>query len=353
MMIRISWIGILFFVALSSTSEAQLRIDKHIRNSTSFDEHTTPNIDSIHLDTLVFGSISTTTWDKYTSKFGKSIEFGVYATLPDPGFSYKLVSWNLPFYGGGYQSGGLREAGLIARLWSGIHSTQSVNEDSILVQTSAKTLKIGSFEYRMAEFLFSKAPFFRGVQPIGLSILYDTGPDSLAISPIWTRDTMVNEMFYSRLIPLTDSTVQRKYADQTEFWSSYKVDGNVFGQLSGYIVIERDTSKTENLDPNNSGPLGTGLNEKWYLPGSHNVIGNFPNPFNPTTTLRIIPQFTGHHDLKIHDITGRLVYEKSLTLKVNDEYFLDLVANNWSSGVYLVSIHTSSYRWIHSITFVK
>jgi hypothetical protein len=205
----------------------------------------------------------------------------------------------------------------------------------------------------MAELEFSNTPFLKGAQSIGLSVLYDTGPDSLAISPIWTSDKMVNQMFYSRLVPLTDSTVQRKYVDHSEFWRSYNVDGNIFGQLSGFLIIERDTSKIENRGPNNSGPLGTGLNEKWYLPGSHNVIGNFPNPFNPSTTLRIIPQFTGHHDLKIHDITGRLVYEKSLTLKVNDEYFLDLVANNWSSGVYLVSIHTSSYRWIHAITFVK
>lgn len=351
-MARMLWIGTLLILATTLDVSAQYRIDKNLIHSHPFNHQSVLNSDSENLDTLILGSIKTTDWDKYTSKFGKSFEFGVFLTLPDPGYPFRIISWNLPFYGGGYQSGGLREAGLIARFWSGINSNSSISEDSIRVNTSSKSFKIGSFEYLMADFSFSNAPFFNGTHSVGLSILYDSGPDSLAISPIWTSEKMIQEMFYSRLVPLTDSTTQRKYFNHSDFWSSMKVNGNKFGQLSGFVVVEIDTSRIRN-NGDVGGPLGTGLNEKWYLPGSHRVIDNYPNPFNPATKLRIMPQLTGNHEVKVYDVSGRIIFFKSLSMRAGHEYVLDLFATNWSSGVYIVSVHTSNYRWIHPITFVK
>jgi hypothetical protein len=161
-------------------------------------------------------------------------------------------------------------------------------------------------------------------------------------------------MFYSKRVPLTDSTSVRKYFNHTDFWNSYKVNPGAFGQLSGYLIIEKDTSKTGAEDPDDSGnPLGTSLNEKWFLPGSHRVVENFPNPFNPTTTLRIMPQMTGEHEIIVYDIVGKFMYRTLISARAGYDFNILMSGDKWPSGVYMVSVRSSNYRWIHPITLVK
>jgi hypothetical protein len=352
-MARILWIAFLFFFLLVHDSRAQLRIEKLHSKDTSIGFPSLTDDQTSNIDTLFIGSINTNSWKSYTKKFGKDIEFGLILTLPDPGHPYKLISFNLPFYGGGYQSGGLRESGLSSRVWGDLNAITDIVEDSILEKTSSKSYKIGAFEYRIAELTYSSMPFFEGPKSLGISVLYESGPDSSAISPIWTEDKMIHQMFYSRKVPLTDSTSERRYFSHDDFWKAYNVDGSSFGQLSGYLLIEIDTSRARRNPDDSEGPIGTGLNEKWFLPGSHRVIENFPNPFNPTTTLRIMPQLTGEHEIIVYDISGRLMYKNNVIARLGNEFTVHISGDRWASGVYFVSVRSATYRWIHPISLIK
>jgi len=83
---------------------------------------------------------------------------------------------------------------------------------------------------------------------------------------------------------------------------------------------------------------------------------NFPNPFNPTTTIRFtVPLGAPHHavSLKVFDVLGRVV----MTL-VNEEKSAGTYQVNWdastlSSGVYFYQLRYGSVIQTKSMILLK
>lgn len=72
------------------------------------------------------------------------------------------------------------------------------------------------------------------------------------------------------------------------------------------------------------------------LPSSFEIIGNYPNPFNPTTTIRFNLAERADVNLQVIDILGRVVMTQNLgrlTAGSNQQVVLD--ATRLASGVYL------------------
>ena len=81
---------------------------------------------------------------------------------------------------------------------------------------------------------------------------------------------------------------------------------------------------------------------------------NFPNPFNPKTTISFLLVDDGFVSLKIYDILGREIK----TLINNEEmesgdYEIDFDANNLNSGIYFYKLSTNNFSEIKKMILVK
>ena len=96
------------------------------------------------------------------------------------------------------------------------------------------------------------------------------------------------------------------------------------------------------------------------LPGAYALSKNFPNPFNPTTTIQyaIPANGAGHVELVIYNINAQKV--RTLVNETADAGFYSVVWDGRndvgeavSSGIYLYRIVSGSFVKIEKMTFMK
>mgnify|MGYP001268931624 CR=1 FL=1 len=85
----------------------------------------------------------------------------------------------------------------------------------------------------------------------------------------------------------------------------------------------------------------------------YHVSNNYPNPFNPQTTIKYTLPYTSKVQITIYDILGREV--KKLVDEVEDEgnYTVNFNAGNLSSGIYFYSFRANSYTQIKKMLLLK
>jgi hypothetical protein len=71
-------------------------------------------------------------------------------------------------------------------------------------------------------------------------------------------------------------------------------------------------------------------------------IGNFPNPFNPTTRINYQLPEQGHVTIKVYDMLGKEVAELVNETKESGIYNVNFDAGNLSSGVYVYMINVDA-----------
>ena len=341
-----------FCILLSSIDvQAQLVIpSKPIKAPFGIDQ-TSKILDDTLNDTTYVGSMDIAEWRSFTNKLGIDDAFGFFVTLPDPGFPYTLLSWTVPYYGGSSVSGQLGNSSVSAQIWLNPTTLAHIHPDSAISNAAAETVEIQPFSYKTVTYAFNGLQAFDGVTSIALGGTYASGPDSAAVSPIYTSDPRLNRYFYSRLEPETDSTTVRVFYEHDAFWNSMDIDPSGFGEMAGMIIVQLDTTTT--IDDPDGEDIITSLQEEWYLPGSHKVVDNYPNPFNPQTTIRFMPQVTGEHRIQIYDVLGRVLYDDIRQARAGDVVHIGWNAEMMSSGAYFVSVAAGNRRWLHSMTFSK
>ncbi len=107
--------------------------------------------------------------------------------------------------------------------------------------------------------------------------------------------------------------------------------------------------------------LGTGEGEDWYIddvmltdPGAVAVddnarvikvfalsATNYPNPYNPTTTISYNVPLPGNVKVTVYDMNGRQVQTLVNAHNTNGEHTVAFDASNLASGVYLYKVETS------------
>ena len=83
------------------------------------------------------------------------------------------------------------------------------------------------------------------------------------------------------------------------------------------------------------------------------LIGAFPNPFNPTTSIRFSLAQQLNVQLSVYDIVGRLVSSQQLGRLSSGIHSVPFNANGLSSGVYLYQLRTESKILTGKMTLMK
>src|SRR4030095_164887 len=129
--------------------------------------------------------------------------------------------------------------------------------------------------------------------------------------------------------------------------TTFRVDNNVNNQVWWWTFNRQPTAFA--FDPNNDIVLKQGTTTQGTITGisvNNNGIPkryalhqNYPNPFNPVTKIRFDLPEASSVELKVYDLTGRVV---STIFKGNmgaGEYTADFDALNVASGVYYYEIY--------------
>jgi aminopeptidase N len=112
------------------------------------------------------------------------------------------------------------------------------------------------------------------------------------------------------------------------------------------------------FDPDNDivlkqASLVMGIDPVNKLPFFFSLHQNFPNPFNPVTTIKYdIPKRT-NVTLKIYNATGQLVSEPVKEFKEAGEYAVQLNLSNYASGVYFYKLEAGTFNDTKKMVVVK
>ncbi len=90
------------------------------------------------------------------------------------------------------------------------------------------------------------------------------------------------------------------------------------------------------LDPNST--VDVNENNESIIPASLILLGNYPNPFNPSTTIRYATPLAGNGTLTVYNSLGQEVFIKNIFAASagNQEYKLNLP--NLTSGIYFYRV---------------
>jgi hypothetical protein len=83
--------------------------------------------------------------------------------------------------------------------------------------------------------------------------------------------------------------------------------------------------------------------ENQLIPSSFSLEQNFPEPFNPQTTIRFSLPHETHVTLKVFNFLGQEVQTLVNDTRTAGSYSVDFDASNLSSGMYFYTLHTRRF----------
>jgi len=187
-----------------------------------------------------------------------------------------------------------------------------------------------------------------------LTTLLDSGKAVFAVALTGTTTVNVNtdiDEGYSieMKIDLTGLGYPPNLGDKLIFTGIMLADGDSFEDpLSNYGTRswwfrENDGGPVTTwgvLDPNT--PVGVENENITLVPNSIELYGNYPNPFNPSTTINFAIPETGDVNIKIYNTVGEEVKNINLFNKNAGELDYTFNASALSSGVYFYKISLNS-----------
>jgi len=126
--------------------------------------------------------------------------------------------------------------------------------------------------------------------------------------------------------------------------------------LAGYGLEWDDTPEASDhlprvfdisLDPS------VGIIKENPVPIKIAIVNNYPNPFNPTTTINITVEIRHATSLNVYDINGRLidlVFQGELEIGTHEFHWN---GNNQPSGVYFIKLSSSDYNQTRKMVLLK
>ncbi len=127
----------------------------------------------------------------------------------------------------------------------------------------------------------------------------------------------------------------------TYYWQVQAVDNGFMGSMF---------SQEQQFDVT----LSTVSNESSSeLPSDTRLAQNYPNPFNPSTTISYTLKSSGTINLRVYDITGRLVKELVNERKNAGEHVVSFDAGNLASGIYIYRLQAEGKILIRKMTLIK
>lgn len=176
--------------------------------------------------------------------------------------------------------------------------------------------------------------------PAGVEAIRVIDLDGDGVSEIFTRNNSVNwSLYYLEGAAWQDySNILPDFESAELGFADFDNDGN--------IDIFTDNDVWLSLSPSPS-------SDDFILQPSSIALSAYPNPFNPTTTLRVALPEAGTCSLDIYNIRGQLVetlIDRPLTA---GEHQLTFDGSALPSGVYFAELSTSERTAVHKLLLLK
>jgi hypothetical protein len=227
--------------------------------------------------------------------------------------------------------------------------------------TPKKTMPIGSAtEYRVAALTFAKVP-----TATNISFRYITGDPGSAGLPIgatnyykggsWmiTSDAAPGATFRLDLNASgvgLDSTALRVMVrpNGTTAWQFAGTAAGFSGGLVSDSVISNFGQFAVGL-----GPKVTAVDESASLPKEIALMSNYPNPFNPSTTIKYQLPSETRVSLVVYSLLGQQVATLVDDMKPAGDHAVTFDASKFSSGLYLYQLKAGSFIQTRKMLMVK
>lgn len=126
------------------------------------------------------------------------------------------------------------------------------------------------------------------------------------------------------------------------------------GRLDFLHVAMTSATSVEGQGGGGQGSGGQGGGESPLAPQTEAVaLSVFPNPFNPTTTIRFTLQTPQRGSLSVHTMAGQQVIDQPVRWFMPGVHTVEFNASGYPSGVYIVRLATDSGVWSERMILVK
>lgn len=122
---------------------------------------------------------------------------------------------------------------------------------------------------------------------------------------------------------------------------------------NGTLTINNsDSTITVNLKGFSNSNVGINKTNS-EIPSKYFLYDNYPNPFNPTTTIKFDIPETSDITLELYDIRGRLQNTLFRNTLSPGRYSYSLNMNNYTSGIYFLKLSAPSFHATQKLTLIK
>lgn len=136
---------------------------------------------------------------------------------------------------------------------------------------------------------------------------------------------------------------------------NYRIVGDKFGFNSNQIInvtLDYSTNLSQDLSITLT-PEGVTSNEEEIITNNYRLEQNFPNPFNPVTSIQYAINNSEFVTLKVVDILGREIATLVNEQKPAGIYQVQFDASNLTSGVYFYKLQAGSFVETKKMTLLK
>jgi hypothetical protein len=118
-----------------------------------------------------------------------------------------------------------------------------------------------------------------------------------------------------------------------------------------YAVIDQENAVSNEVHENNNigwapaigyGSI-VGVVSEMAVPEKYTLYQSYPNPFNPSTTIKYSVPHSEVVSLKVYDILGREIAVLIDEYKTAGTYSIDFIASKFASGVYFYQLRSGSF----------
>jgi hypothetical protein len=189
---------------------------------------------------------------------------------------------------------------------------------------------------------------------IGKSNLSQSADAVILVNPA-VSDTIV-EIYWGSTLPRTSKSI---YLGFPNTLSGTTISGSIDQSVTRLISSDKwDTHTYVTNDPNSlfspgQSPLILGIEREETIPQSYELSQNFPNPFNPATTISFSLPKNERVTLKIYDAIGREVATLINSDLSSGIYKYHWDANSMASGIYFYRITAGNFSKAKKMMLLK
>ncbi len=125
------------------------------------------------------------------------------------------------------------------------------------------------------------------------------------------------------------------------------------GHHSAHIILESNDPDASMITIPVVLDVLTGIDNENTLPTEYSLYYNYPNPFNPSTTIKYDLPRQSNVTLKIYDILGEEVATLVNTEQMAGRYKIQWNADRFASGIYIYRIQASDFVAVKKMILVK